>query len=77
MILNIELLQTKFSDFMFNLPQVYIDNACYISVSYMRIDELKRFLREIKTGNFTVSNSEITTFFSELFSLLVNSFYHR
>ena len=31
--LNIELLQTKCSDFMFNLPKVYIENACYISVS--------------------------------------------
>ena len=46
-------------------------------VSYMLIDELYRFLGEIKTGNFTVSNSEITTFYSELFSLFVNSFYHR
>ena len=48
-----------------------------ISVSYMLIDELKRFLGEIKTGNSTVSNSEITTFSSELFSLFVNLFYHR
>ena len=31
--LNIELLQTKCSDFMFNLPKVYMDNACYINVS--------------------------------------------
>ena len=46
-------------------------------VSYMLIDELLRFLGKIKTGNFTVSNSEITTFYSELFSLFVNSFYHR
>ena len=47
--------------------------------SYMLIDELQKFLDEIKTGNFTVSNSEITTFYSvsELFSLFVNSFYHR
>ena len=44
--------------------------------SYMLFDELQRFLGEIKTGNFTVSNSEITTFYSELFSLCVNSFYH-
>ena len=36
-----------------------------------------RFLGEIKAGNFTVSNSEITTFYSELFSLFVNLFYHR
>ena len=31
-------------------------------VSYMLFDELKRFLGEIKSGNFTVSNSEITIF---------------
>ena len=31
--MKIELLQTKFSDFIFNLPKAYIDNACYISVS--------------------------------------------
>ena len=31
--LNIELLPAKFSDFMFFLPKVYIDNACYICVS--------------------------------------------
>ena len=33
--LNIEILQTKCSDFMFNLPKVYMymDNACYINVS--------------------------------------------
>ena len=30
---NIELLQTKCSDFMFDLPKVYMDNACYINVS--------------------------------------------
>ena len=47
-----------------------------ILVSYMLFDEL-RFLGEIKSGNFTVSNSEITTFYSELFSLFVNSFYHQ
>ena len=27
-----ELLPIKYSDFMFNLPKVYIDNACYVSV---------------------------------------------
>ena len=27
-----ESLPTKHSDFMFNLPKVYIDNACYVSV---------------------------------------------
>ena len=43
----------------------------------MLFDELWRFLGEIKSGNFTVSNSEITTFYSVLFSLFVNSFYHR
>ena len=43
----------------------------------MLIDELYRFLGEIKTGYFTVSNSEITIFYSELFSLFVNSFYNR
>ena len=47
-----------------------------ILVSYMLFDEL-RFLGEIKSGYFTVSNSEINTFYSELFSLFVNSFYHR
>ena len=26
-------LPIKYSDFMFNLPKVYIDNACYASVS--------------------------------------------
>ena len=30
-----ELLPIKYSDFMFNLPKVYIDNACYVSVSYV------------------------------------------
>ena len=34
----------------------------HLDISYMLIDELQRFLGEIKTGNFTVSNSEITTF---------------
>ena len=45
--------------------------------SYMLFDELQRFLGEIKSGNFTVSNSENTTFYSELVSLFVNSFYQR
>ena len=27
-----ELLPIKYSDFIFNLPKVYIDNACYVSV---------------------------------------------
>ena len=31
--MNIELLRTKCPDFMFNLPKVYMENACYISVS--------------------------------------------
>ena len=31
--MNIELPQMKCSDFMFNLPKVYMDNACYINVS--------------------------------------------
>ena len=59
---------------------VYIKCAivnCISRISYMLIDELQRFLGEIKTGNFTVSNSEITTFYSELFSLFVDSYYHR
>ena len=43
----------------------------------MLFDELLRFLGDIKSGNFTVSNSEITTFNSVLFSLFVNLFYHR
>ena len=32
-------------------------------ISFMLFNELKRFLDEIKTNNFTVSNSEIITLF--------------
>ena len=49
-----------------------------LSTELKRRHMIRRFLGEIKSGiNFTVSNSEITTFYSELFSLFVNSFYHR
>ena len=41
------------------LPFSIISNK----ISYMLFDELKRFLSEIKSGNFTVSNREITTFY--------------
>ena len=58
-----------------------LTSACYANISksfsYMLFDELLRFLGEIKSGNFTVSNSEITTFYSVFFSLFVNSFDHR
>ena len=49
--LNIELLQTKCSDFMFNLPKAYIDNACYISVSSVGVF-LSNLLRFNETDCF-------------------------
>ena len=71
------------SHFLFQCTNLRINFSGFINdfldffsrtVSYMLFDELERFLGEIKSGNFTVSNSEITTFYSELFSLFVNSF---
>ena len=44
--------------------------SCQNFVSYMLFDELYRFLGEIKSGNFTVSNSEITTFTVSYFHCL-------
>ena len=49
--LNIELLQTKCSDFMFNLPKVYMDNACYINVSSVGVFFSKEFYESIKVLN--------------------------
>ena len=55
----------------FDFELLYIFLTCF-SMNYRDFS-----VSEIKSGNFTVSNSEITTFYSELFSLFVNSFYQR
>ena len=82
--LNMELLQTKSSDFKFNLTNVMIHNTCHVIVFSVgvifsnlfrcyEIGCIKLVLKRLRTGHFQTVVSFLYALYPILFFLLCNS----